>query len=65
MEDDDDDVGVTDDDVLVSVNYEALRKVNTYAHLISPVPATAKGVPNLLDAPSASNAQVHPKLTYT
>ena len=63
MEDDDDDVGVTDDDVLVSVNYEALRKVNTYARLISPVPATANGVPNLLDVPSASNAQVHPKLT--
>lgn len=36
MEDEDDDVGVVDTDVLVALNYEALRKMNCYAHAISP-----------------------------
>ena len=31
-----DDVGVTDDDVLVQLNYEAFQLLNMYAHLISP-----------------------------
>lgn len=36
MLDEDDDVGVEDTDVLVALNYEALRKMNCYAHAISP-----------------------------
>jgi hypothetical protein len=36
VEDEDDDVGVVDEDVLVALNYEALRKMNCYAHAISP-----------------------------
>lgn len=31
-----DDVGIVDDDVLVALNYEAMRKMNCYAHALSP-----------------------------
>ena len=60
LDDEDDDVGVTDDDVLISLNLEALRKMNAYAHSISPLtPAAAKGgVPD-----STGASQVHPALT--
>jgi len=33
---DDDDAGIVDDDVLVALNYEAMRKMNCYAHALSP-----------------------------
>ena len=33
---DEDDVGVSDDDVLVALNYEAMQKMNCYAHALSP-----------------------------
>jgi len=33
---DEDDVGIVDDDVLVALNYEAMRKMNCYAHALSP-----------------------------
>jgi hypothetical protein len=36
VDDEDDDVGVVDADVLVALNYEAMRKMNCYAHAISP-----------------------------
>ena len=36
LDDEDDDVGVTDDDVLVQLNFEAFQKLNAYAHRISP-----------------------------
>jgi hypothetical protein len=36
LEDEDDDEGVTDDDVLVQLNYEAFRKMNAYAFAVSP-----------------------------
>jgi hypothetical protein len=36
IEDEDDDIGIQDADVLVDLNYEALRKLNTYAHAINP-----------------------------
>ena len=36
VDDEDDDVGVPDDDVLIALNFEALRKLNAYAHAISP-----------------------------
>ena len=36
VDDEDDDVGIVDTDVLVALNYEALRKMNCYAHAISP-----------------------------
>jgi len=59
LEDEDDDVGVTDDDVLISLNLEALRKMNAYAHTISPMgPAAANGGPADPAVP-----QVHPALT--
>mmetsp|Transcript_44721 Transcript_44721/g.108447 ORF Transcript_44721/g.108447 Transcript_44721/m.108447 type:complete len:1316 (-) Transcript_44721:94-4041(-) len=47
----DDDVGVVDEDVLVALNYEALRKMNCYAHAISPQEVT-------LDKVQAAMAQV-------
>merc|ERR1711935_875334 len=36
VDDEDDDIGVVDDDVLVALNFEALRKMNAYAHAINP-----------------------------
>ena len=33
---DEDDAGIVDDDVLVALNYEAMRKMNCYAHALSP-----------------------------
>jgi hypothetical protein len=36
LDDEDDDTGVEDDDVLVQLNFEAFQKLNTYAHRISP-----------------------------
>jgi hypothetical protein len=33
---DEDDLGIVDDDVLVALNYEAMRKMNCYAHALSP-----------------------------
>ena len=36
VDDEDDDVGVPDNDVLVALNFEALRKLNAYAHAVSP-----------------------------
>jgi hypothetical protein len=36
LEDEDDDEGVSDDDVLVQLNYEAFRKMNAYAFAVSP-----------------------------
>jgi len=33
---DDDEAGIVDDDVLVALNYEAMRKMNCYAHALSP-----------------------------
>jgi hypothetical protein len=36
VDDEDDDVGIVDDDVLVALNYEAVQKMNAYAHAISP-----------------------------
>lgn len=59
LEDEDDDVGVADDDVLVTLNYEAFQKMNAYAHLISPAPSGGPG--DLLDAPSGTIA-IHPTL---
>ena len=36
VDDEDDDVGVPDTDVLVALNYEALHKLNAYAHAVTP-----------------------------
>jgi hypothetical protein len=36
VDDEDDDVGIVDTDVLVALNYEAFQKMNTYAHAIRP-----------------------------
>jgi hypothetical protein len=35
-DDEDDDVGISDDDVLVQLNYEAFQKMNAYAQSVSP-----------------------------
>lgn len=52
IDDEDDDEGVTDEDVLVQLNSEAFQKLNTYAHLISPV----------INSVSPVVQQVHPML---
>ena len=36
IDDEDDDVGISDEDELVQMNYEALQKLNAYAYLLSP-----------------------------
>jgi hypothetical protein len=45
LDEEDDDVGVSDDDVLVQLNYEAFQKMNTYAFSIFPVSAEQGGQP--------------------
>jgi hypothetical protein len=58
VEDEDDDVGVPDDDVLVALNYEALHKLNAYAHAVNPASV-------LLDKVQAAMIQVfntHPSI---
>lgn len=45
LDDEDDDVGVADDDVLVALNFEALRKMNAYAHKISPIKGISEKTP--------------------
>jgi hypothetical protein len=37
-DDEDDDAGIPDDDVLVQLNYEAFQKMNAYAQSVSPAP---------------------------
>lgn len=64
LDDEDDDIGVEDTDELVALNYEALRKINAYAHIISPMPLSA---PNtnaaVLMSDSGQQQSVHPALT--
>jgi hypothetical protein len=55
LDDEDDDVGIADDDVLVTLNYEAFQKMNAYAHLISPAP---NGSPL-----ESGTSNIHPTLT--
>jgi hypothetical protein len=55
LDDEDDDVGIADDDVLVMLNYEAFQKMNVCAHLISPAP---RGSPLENDI-----SNIHPTLT--
>jgi hypothetical protein len=55
LDDEDDDVGIADDDVLVTLNYEAFQKMNVCAHLISPAP---RGSPLENDI-----SNIHPTLT--
>ena len=47
LDDEDDDVGVTDDDVLVQLNSQAFQKLNAYAHALSPVTTGEKTHPML------------------
>ncbi|KAG7367553.1 hypothetical protein IV203_030224 [Nitzschia inconspicua] len=73
VEDEDDDVGVVDEDVLVALNYEALRKMNCYAHAISPQDVLLDKVQNAASALFSSDAErggnrddslpVHPSLS--
>jgi hypothetical protein len=53
-EEDDDEGGVTDTDVLVQLNYEAMRKMNVYAHSVSPIQPAP---------PNNQQLPVHPMLT--
>jgi len=71
VDDEDDDVGVVDTDVLVALNYEALRKMNFYAHAISPQDILLDKVQAamaILFSPSAAGTEqdrdlpVHPSL---
>lgn len=52
VDDEDDDVGVVDADVLVALNYEAFQKMNAYAHAIRPQEIT-------LDKIQAAMVQVY------
>jgi len=58
---DEDMSGIEDNDVLIALNYEALRKMNVYAHAISPLPtgAAGQGHPQL----SGEELAVHPVLS--
>jgi hypothetical protein len=55
-------VGFADTDELVQINYEALRRMNAYAYMISPQqnPAAGGGLPDASGNPA--NMQVHPSL---
>mmetsp|Transcript_111 Transcript_111/g.127 ORF Transcript_111/g.127 Transcript_111/m.127 type:complete len:1163 (+) Transcript_111:144-3632(+) len=56
LDDEDQDDGVADTDVLVALNYEALRKMNVYANAISPMtPASSQ-------ENGTQNQQIHPVL---
>ena len=74
LDDEDDDAGVSDDDVLVALNYEALGKMNTYAHSIYPIqgsqnPSSGNPFDSFNQPPSNQNSAqqlngmpVHPSL---
>lgn len=72
VEEDDDDVGIADEDVLVALNYEALQKMNCYAHAISPQDVLLDKVQNVASILFSSEARtggnqedllpVHPSL---
>jgi hypothetical protein len=58
VDDEDDDAGTPDTDVLVALNYEALHKLNAYAHAVTPASV-------LLDRVQAAMIQVfntHPSM---
>lgn len=50
LDEEDDDVGISDDDVLVGLNFEALQKLNTYAHAISPIQGGAAAITSGISA---------------
>jgi hypothetical protein len=56
VDDEDDDVGIVDTDVLVALNYEALKKMNCYAHAISPQEVLLDKVQTAMATLFASNA---------
>jgi len=61
---DEDDVGIVDDDVLVALNYEAMRKMNCYAHALSPqqIPPeeVAKATEQVFASSNSSNSEGDP-----
>jgi hypothetical protein len=74
VDEEDDDVGLVDTDVLVALNYEALKKMNAYAHAINPQGVTLDKVQEAMSqvyAPcyTLSNSEdhqllpVHPSLS--
>jgi len=57
LDDEDQDDGISDTDVLVALNYEALRKMNVYANAISPMmPASS------IQENGSHQQQIHPVL---
>ena len=64
LDEDDDDIGTTDEDFLIALNFEALRKIDAYAHAISPI-GLAASTP-ILDGVTQQPppAQVHPVLAH-
>jgi hypothetical protein len=64
IDDDDDDAGAADEDFLIALNFEALRKMDAYAHAISPMAPAV--IPPMLhgSTPQPPPAQVHPVLTH-
>uniref|UniRef100_A0A7S4IA47 Phosphatidylinositol-3,4-bisphosphate 4-phosphatase n=1 Tax=Odontella aurita TaxID=265563 RepID=A0A7S4IA47_9STRA len=67
--DEDDDVGVPDNDVLIALNVEAFRKTNAYAHAVRPGAAASVNTWEQADAQQRANPTsfnvnpIHPSLT--
>ena len=64
LDDEDDDVGIPDNDLLMALNYEALRKMNAYAHGVVPTADSASAALSWEQADLQPQQQVviHPML---
>ena len=60
--DDDDESGVADTEILVTLNLEGYRKLNVYAHMINPTPAMPSSV-STLSLEQMQALPVHPLLS--
>jgi len=63
LDEEDDDVGVTDEDFLIALNFEALRKMDAYAHAISPITG-ANTLKFDVSSQQPPALQIHPVLTH-
>ena len=60
--DDDDESGVADTEILVTLNLEGYRKLNVYAHMINPTSASPSSV-STLSLEQMQALPVHPLLS--
>ena len=58
VDDEDDDVGIVDADVLVALNYEAFQKMNAYAHAIRPQEITLDKIQTAMNQVFATPPQL-------